>query len=114
MTHRFSSDVKHCPLRAIVTRLVDGARVTFDIIPASGWQEENQEGLEAWDISQNYAWSVAEGVEECLESGVVTIEDGKEAIWAEARKQWYNDNLDAIDEKADQEEAKRELEGVGK
>lgn len=103
MKHHFSSNVEYNPLRAIITRLEDGAKVAFDIIPASGWQEDN----EAWDDSQNYAWSVAEGVEECLENGAVTIEDGKEAIWAEVRSQWYND-----DQEVDLAEAKRELEGV--
>lgn len=108
MTHYFSSDIEYNPLRAIVTRLEDGAKIAFDIIPADGWQEDN----DAWDISQNYAWSVAESVEECLEAGDVCIEDGVEAIWAEARKRWYNDDLDTIDEAADLEEAKREWEGV--
>lgn len=106
--HRFSSNVEYNPLRAVVTRLEDGAKVIFDIIPAACWQENDA----AWDESQNHAWSVAESVAESLEAGAITIEDGKEAIWAEIRSQWYSDDLDAIDEKADQEEAKREWEGV--
>lgn len=105
--HHFSSNVEYNPLRAIITRLEDGAKVVFDIIPASDWQEENQEGLEAWDVSQNYAWSVAEGIEECLEAGDAYIEQGAATIWAVARERWYPD-----DQEVELAEAEREWEGM--
>jgi len=107
MKEYHSPDVQYNPLRAIITRTSDLARVTFDIIPVSGWQDETKEGLAAWDESQNYAWSVAESVVDCLELGGVTIKDGKEAIWAVVREKWYPD-----DDVVELAEAKREWKGA--
>ena len=101
----FVANVLYCPLRAIVTCAESGASAEFEIVPASGFVTDDA----AWDESVKKAWDIAEGIAEFLELHPdVDLNWGHDAVWEQARCQWYNDK----DHEVDLTEAKREWEGV--
>lgn len=106
----FSGNVNYSPLQAIVVRLEDKAEIRFDIIPAKVDQEDDV----SWDNAQNCAWDIAERVAEYLNSNPEDFNLGRDELWRRVRTSWYTTPLldyDAIDEKAELEEARYEWLG---
>ena len=134
MTHRYTCNVEYNPLKAIVIEIESGITLAFDIVPASGWQDETPEGIAAWDSSQNMAWTIAEGICEYLEAHpeVNLMIEGSKEVWQRVRSQWYKKFVEPeyppaheyrrllegewpspdSDHEVDLEEAKREWDGL--
>ena len=101
----FVTNVEYNPLRAVVTCAESGVSCDFEVVPASGFQTDN----DAWDASVRKAWDMAEGIAEYLELHPdVDLSWGSKEVWERARCQWYNDK----DHEVDLAEAKREYEGI--
>ena len=108
---RYTERVSSKDWKVIITDQETGTEMAFAVVPLC----IDAADIEADDLSGNFCWELGERLTQVLESGDVSFEDGREAIWTEARKRWYDEpllNYDEIDEKAELEEACYEWLGI--